>query len=636
MRLPRAKSDDTGASLVVTLLSTMLIMAMLGALLTYLNGSNGLIKPVSQQVQDTYNIDGALKTAMTNAETTGLLNNKMNCPDGFAFGDLIVDCEVRYAAGTDPSTSTAGGNNGTVSPTDVNVYLHPGDTYNVPTPKSVQVPNLNEVIEVPTEVALTPEVFFLADTTCSMQAALTNVSAASGQITDAILAKSATAKFGVGEYRDTDTGFGTTSPRNPYRVNTTPMLTTAAAARTAMAAWREASCGNDTPEDNLAALYQVANNWTVSTDPNVKRVLVWFGDAPGWESSRYSVGGSTVSRDRLFSALDAKKIQVISISLHSSSYPFPTTHSDPDPYWGLNVDLNAHPNPPAAPSPTEGTARLASTGNVNLASTSQPTVDGIQVANGDEVLLKNQTNAAQNGVYTANRSLFGSWSWSRISNANSDGELAVGSWVRVTSGTQAGDWSVTAIGGTGTWTVGTDSTTWSPYTIPLPTFVGQGIYLSNATGGTPYSGVSSSQVADKIIAGLSRIDFTHITVPVPVSVTYQSTCNGVDLTPTSSSTTVTGGGVVEFSETITAGTTTPNNCQVTFLANGAAISNAVETNNITVVTTATAVFTARNAAGTVLGTTEVSYDFSTNAQGDPVRTVNTIDSWYLNDQLGAA
>ena len=77
--------------------------------------------------------------------------------------------------------------------------------------------------------------------------------------------------------------------------------------------------------------------------------------------------------------------------------------------------------------------RLATTplaGNINL-SGSTTNIDGVVLNNGDRVLVKNQTNAAQNGIYTVN--LGGVWQ--RTVDADSSLEMKNGVYVFILDGT---------------------------------------------------------------------------------------------------------------------------------------------------------------------------------------------------------
>jgi hypothetical protein len=74
-------------------------------------------------------------------------------------------------------------------------------------------------------------------------------------------------------------------------------------------------------------------------------------------------------------------------------------------------------------------ATTAITGNVNLALGGLLTIDGVALVAGDRVLVKNQTNTRQNGLYIAN-----SGTWVRAADANTAAELVAGSYVFVAEG----------------------------------------------------------------------------------------------------------------------------------------------------------------------------------------------------------
>ena len=82
----------------------------------------------------------------------------------------------------------------------------------------------------------------------------------------------------------------------------------------------------------------------------------------------------------------------------------------------------------------------ATTGVVTLSGTTQ-TVDGITLASGDRVLVKNQTDSADNGIYDVDTS-----SWTRSYDFNGNYDVKTGTLVYVTAGTSAGKglWTVTA------------------------------------------------------------------------------------------------------------------------------------------------------------------------------------------------
>lgn len=73
--------------------------------------------------------------------------------------------------------------------------------------------------------------------------------------------------------------------------------------------------------------------------------------------------------------------------------------------------------------------RVATTANITLANTQ--TIDGVAVAAGNRVLVKNQTTASQNGIYD----VVAGGAWTRSSDADSDPEVTAGLICFVSEGT---------------------------------------------------------------------------------------------------------------------------------------------------------------------------------------------------------
>ncbi|MEX1197804.1 MAG: hypothetical protein WEB57_08105 [Pseudohongiellaceae bacterium] len=71
--------------------------------------------------------------------------------------------------------------------------------------------------------------------------------------------------------------------------------------------------------------------------------------------------------------------------------------------------------------------RSATTSSISLSG--EQTVDGVSLQSGDRVLVKNQTTASENGIYTVS-----SASWSRTDDANADAEVTSGLFVFVEEG----------------------------------------------------------------------------------------------------------------------------------------------------------------------------------------------------------
>jgi hypothetical protein len=76
--------------------------------------------------------------------------------------------------------------------------------------------------------------------------------------------------------------------------------------------------------------------------------------------------------------------------------------------------------------------RVATTANITLSATQ--TIDGVTVAAGDRVLVKDQTTGSQNGIYVV-----ASGAWTRAADANISAEVTPGLFVFVEEGTANGD-----------------------------------------------------------------------------------------------------------------------------------------------------------------------------------------------------
>ena len=83
-------------------------------------------------------------------------------------------------------------------------------------------------------------------------------------------------------------------------------------------------------------------------------------------------------------------------------------------------------------------ARAATTANVTLSA--PQTIDGVSLVAGDRVLVKNQTDASENGIY-----LVAAGAWTRALDANTNTKLGSGVFVPVSEGTANADtlWQLT-------------------------------------------------------------------------------------------------------------------------------------------------------------------------------------------------
>lgn len=117
------------------------------------------------------------------------------------------------------------------------------------------------------------DVFFLADTTGSMGSAINSVRAGASTILSTT-ANLGDVWFGVGEYKDIGDTF-------VYRTNT-GLTMNQSTVQAGLNLWG-ASGGGDVPEANLFGLDQAAT--TIAWRTGSRRLLAWFGDAPGHDPS---------------------------------------------------------------------------------------------------------------------------------------------------------------------------------------------------------------------------------------------------------------------------------------------------------------------------------------------------------------
>ena len=225
----------------------------------------------------------------------------------------------------------------TIQP-DTNVLtLRPDDT--VDETLTVTVPNnaTSSIIDV----------YFLADTTGSMGSVLAAVQAGAGQILSTLGGLGLNMAFGVGNYKDFPPPSPSPSP-SPFTHQLTP-TSAAAPVTAAIAAWAAAG-GGDRPEGQLLALDQLAQppGGPVGWRSSAKRIVVWFGDAPGHDPICTAISGlvAAITEASVTAKLVAEQITVLAISTAS-----PGLDDDPKP---ISSDYTASCGPPG------GTAGQAS------------------------------------------------------------------------------------------------------------------------------------------------------------------------------------------------------------------------------------------------------------------------------------
>ena len=169
------------------------------------------------------------------------------------------------------------------------------------------------------------DIYFLADITGSMSPVIRRVQSAARIILDTLREVGSDVRFGVGSYNDFILPTNSSSPFIPQQAITDNDTLTLNAIQN----WT-ASGGGDAPEAQLFALDRIAANESgaIGWRPGSKRIVVWFGDAPGHEPVCQALTG--LSYDILASGV-ARRLQQQSISVIAISTTTATTSLDSDP-----------------------------------------------------------------------------------------------------------------------------------------------------------------------------------------------------------------------------------------------------------------------------------------------------------------
>lgn len=140
----------------------------------------------------------------------------------------------------------------------------------------------------------------------------------------------------------------------------------------------------------------------------------------------------------------------------------------------------------------------ATTTNISLSGTAT-TIDGITISAGDRILVKNQTNTAQNGIYVA-----ASGAWSRSSDADTWNDL-ISAFVFVSTGSTQGDtgWVCTIDAGG---TLGTTPVTWAQFSGAGTYTAGTGLTLTGGTFSITNTAVTAGSYG--VAGGTSTPTFT--------------------------------------------------------------------------------------------------------------------------------
>jgi hypothetical protein len=216
-----------------------------------------------------------------------------------------------------------------ITPATVEELVFPGESVTIP--KTVTTP----------EILPKPDIYFLADNTGSMGAAIANVQANASDILNSVKTTTNAPRFGAGAYQD----FPTIAPTLYAFKNQAPIPATddsGAAALAAIAAWNAVpGSGGDEAEGQFFALDQLAGG-AASWRADSSKIVVWFGDSAGHDPICSAISGlpNDISEASLTAKLVAAKIRVIAIGVVGTGSPIPGgLDGDPSSYSSFYTGL---------------------------------------------------------------------------------------------------------------------------------------------------------------------------------------------------------------------------------------------------------------------------------------------------------
>ncbi|RCJ17305.1 hypothetical protein A6770_34240 [Nostoc minutum NIES-26] len=163
------------------------------------------------------------------------------------------------------------------------------------------------------------DVYFLADTTGSMNTAIAAVKGGILAVMTQIASLGADVQFGVGDYKDFP---APVASEHPYAfAHQHSLSANFAEIKTAIDTWTTTS-GRDTPEAQFYALDRVAEppSGKIGWRADAKRIVVWFGDAAGHDPVCKEISKLSyhISEEFLTAKLVAEKIAVLALSMNTN------------------------------------------------------------------------------------------------------------------------------------------------------------------------------------------------------------------------------------------------------------------------------------------------------------------------------
>jgi hypothetical protein len=178
----------------------------------------------------------------------------------------------------------------------------------------------------------------------------------------------------------------------------------------------------------------------------------------------------------------------------------------------------------------KNSVKAATTANITLSNTQ--TIDGVALSVGDRVLVKDQTNSAQNGIYVV-----ASGSWTRSTDADAPAELNPGTFVFVEQGSVNSDTGFVVVSD-GALTIGTDPIQWTLFSTSGTLIAGAGLSKNgytlevNVAGSGGIEIVSDNLQLKSTIAGAGLIYDSGVLDIVGTANRITVSANGIDIAST--------------------------------------------------------------------------------------------------------
>lgn len=209
-----------------------------------------------------------------------------------------------------------------------------------------------------------------------------------------------------------------------------------------------------------------------------------------------TIADATTSDSGLLSATDKTKLDAATANNTASTLVLRDASGNfkaSDPLADQDVATKYYVDAARAGLDVKQSVRVATTETITLDNTTT-SIDGITLADGDRVLVKNQSTGSQNGIYVVSTS----GAWSRATDADATGELTAGSFVFVEEGTDNADsgWVVTT---DGTITIGTTAIAFAQFSGAGQITAGDGL---TKTGNT----LNVGGTTDRITVGADAVD----------------------------------------------------------------------------------------------------------------------------------